>query len=111
MGSVEDVVDGKSDLTFKVIVDLMPDFTATDVSKLTVERLTADITDADMDEALDRLAKNVRNYAAKDGAAEKDDVAVIDYEGSIDGVPFEGGKGSDFSLTLGSGHLHSRLRG
>ena len=68
-----------------------------------MERLTADITDADIDEALERLAKNVRNYTTKDGAAEKDDVAVIDYEGSIDGVPFDGGKGSDFSLTLGSG--------
>jgi len=68
-----------------------------------VERLTADIADADINEALDRLAKNVRGYSTKDGAAAKDDVAVIDYEGSIDGVPFEGGKGNDFSLTLGSG--------
>ncbi|MFO1247935.1 MAG: trigger factor [Alphaproteobacteria bacterium] len=103
VGNVEDVVDGKSDLTFKVIVDLMPDFQTTDVSKLTVERLTADIADADVDEALDRLAKNVRNYTTKDGAAAKDDVVVIDYEGSIDGTPFAGGKGEDFNLTLGSG--------
>src|SRR3984957_16465812 len=49
VGSVEDVVDGKADLTFKVIVDLMPEFNTTDVSKLTVERLTADIADADID--------------------------------------------------------------
>jgi len=103
VGSVEDAVDGKADLTFKVIVDLMPDFEAADVSKLTVERLTADIADADVNEALDKIAKNVRNYTTKDGAAAKDDVAVIDYEGSIDGVPFDGGKGEDFSLTLGSG--------
>ncbi len=103
MGNVEDVVAGKSDLTFKVIVDLMPDFEATDVSKLTVERLTADVADADVAEALERLAKNARSYATKDGAAEKDDVVVIDYEGSIDGVPFAGGKGEDFNLTLGSG--------
>ena len=103
VGNVEDVVEGKSDLTFKVIVDLMPDFEAADVGKLTVERLTADIAEADIDEALDRLAKNARNYTAKDGAAAKDDVVVIDYEGSIDGVPFAGGKGEDFSLTLGSG--------
>src|ERR1700760_4503167 len=39
VGSVEDVVEGKADLTFKVIVDLMPDFEVTDVAKLTVERL------------------------------------------------------------------------
>ena len=103
VGNVQDVVDGKSDLTFKVIVDLMPDFQTSDVSKLTVERLVSDVTDADINEALDRLAKNVRNYTTKDGAAAKDDVAVIDYEGSIDGTPFAGGKGEDFSLTLGSG--------
>ena len=103
VGSVEDVVEGKADLTFKVIVDLMPDFEATDVSKLTVERLTADISDADIGEALDRLAKNARSYATKDGAAAKDDVVVIDYEGSIDDTPFAGGKGEDFNLTLGSG--------
>jgi trigger factor len=103
VGSVEDVVEGKSDLTFKVIVDLMPEFEVTDVSKLTVERLTADITDADIDEAMDRLAKNARSYATKDAAAANDDVTVIDYEGSIDGVPFAGGKGEDFNLTLGSG--------
>ena len=64
VGNVEDVVDGKADLTFTVIVDLMPDFETADVAKLTVERLTSDITDADMDEALDRLAKNARSYAA-----------------------------------------------
>src|SRR5205809_899829 len=81
VGNVEDVVSGKSDLTFKVIVDLMPDFETADVSKLTVERLTADIADADVDEAVDRLAKNVRNYTTKDGPAAKDDVVVIDYEG------------------------------
>jgi len=103
VGSVEDVVDGKADLTFKVIVDLMPDFETADVAKLTVERLVSDVGDAEVDEALDRLAKNARSYATKDGAAEKDDVAVIDYEGSIDGTPFAGGKGEDFSLTLGSG--------
>jgi trigger factor len=103
VGNVEDVVDGKSDLTFRVIVDLMPEFQTADVSKLTIERLMADITDADVDEALDRLAKNVRNYATKDGQAQNDDVVIIDYEGSIGDVPFEGGKGNDFSLTLGSG--------
>lgn len=103
VGSVEDAVDGKSDLTFKVIVDLMPEFEVTDPSKLTVERLTTDVADADVNEALDRLAKNVRNHVTKDGPAAKDDLAVIDYEGSVDGVPFDGGKGSDFSLTIGSG--------
>src|ERR1700748_927326 len=53
VGDVQQVVDGKADLQFTVTVDLMPDFQTTDISKLEVERLTADITDADLDEALD----------------------------------------------------------
>ncbi|MES2254825.1 MAG: trigger factor [Pseudomonadota bacterium] len=107
VGDVQQVVDGKADLQFTVTVDLMPEFEATDVSKLSVERLTSEVTDADVDEALDRLAKQSRGYAAKpEGeAAAKDDVAMIDFLGSIDGVPFDGGKGEDFSLTLGSGQF------
>lgn len=107
VGDVQQVVDGKADLQFTVTVDLMPDFETTDVAKLTVERLTSEVTDADVDEALDRLAKQSRGYAAKpEGeAAAKDDVATIDFLGSIDGVPFDGGKGEDFNLTLGSGQF------
>jgi len=107
VGDVQQVVDGKADLTFTVTIDLMPDFAITDVSKLSVVRLTADITDADVDEALDRLAKGARDYVARpEGeAAQKDDTVVIDFVGSIDGIEFEGGKGNDFSLTLGSGQF------
>ncbi len=107
VGDVQQVVDGKADLQFTVTIDLMPDFETTDVSKLAVERLTSDVTDADVDEALDRLAKQTRGYVAKpEGeAAAKDDVATIDFLGSVDGVPFDGGKGENFNLTLGSGQF------
>ena len=104
VGDVQAVVDGKADLTFTVIVDLMPEFQVTDVAQLKVERITADITDADMDEALKRLADNTRSYAARpEGeAAAKDDSVLIDFVGSVDGVEFEGGKGEGFTLVLGS---------
>ena len=107
MGDVQQVVDGKADLQFTVTVDLMPEFETTDVSKLAIERLTSDVTDADVDEALDRLAKQSRSFAARPQgeAAEKDDIVQIDFVGSIDGVEFEGGKGEDFNLTLGSGQF------
>jgi trigger factor len=107
VGDVQQVVDGKADLQFTVTVDLMPEFDTTDVSKLTVERLTSEVTDADVDEALDRLAKQSRGFTARaEGeAAEKDDIIQIDFLGSIDGVEFEGGKGEDFNLTLGSGQF------
>ena len=65
VGDVQQVVDGKADLQFTVTVDLMPEFETTDVSKLAIERLTSDVTDADVDEALDRLAKQSRSFAAR----------------------------------------------
>jgi trigger factor len=107
VGSVQDAVDGKGDLQFTVTVDLMPDFDTVDVAKLKVERLTADVSDADVDEALDRIAKQTRDYAprAEGEAAQADDTVVIDFVGSVDGVEFEGGKGNDFNLTLGSGQF------
>src|ERR1700760_3794893 len=65
VGDVQQVVDGKADLQFTVTVDLMPDFTTTDVSQLKIERLTAEITDAEVKEALDRLAQQSRNYVVR----------------------------------------------
>jgi trigger factor len=107
VGDVSEVVNGKADLQFTVTVDLMPEFQTADVSKLKVERITADVTDADLDEALQTLAKQNRGYAtrAEGDAAQKDDIVKIDFVGSVDGVEFPGGKGEDFNLTLGSGQF------
>jgi trigger factor len=107
VGDINAVVDGKADLSFTVTVDLMPDFTPADVSTLEVEKITADVSDAEVDEAVDRIAKNVRGYTkrAEGEAALKDDQVTIDFVGSIDGVEFEGGTGNDFNLTLGSGQF------
>ena len=107
VGDVQQVVDGKADLQFTVTVDLMPEFVTTDVSKLVVERLVAEVPDSEVDEALERIARQTRSFTARpEGeAAVKDDTVVIDYAGSIDGVAFEGGKGDDANLTLGSGQF------
>jgi trigger factor len=107
VSDVQQVVDGKADLEFTVTVDLMPDFEVADVSKLEVERLISEVSDADIDEALERLAKQSRGYTARaEGeAAQKEDIAQIDFVGRIDGAEFEGGKGENFNLTLGSGQF------
>jgi trigger factor len=107
VGDVQQVVDGKADLQFTVTVDLMPEFETADVSKLAVERLTSEVGDADVNEALERLAQQTRGYNARpEGeAAEKDDIVQIDFVGSVDGVEFDGGKGENFNLTLGSGQF------
>jgi trigger factor len=101
------VVDGKSDLEFTIKVDLMPDFELIDVSRLEVEKLVADVTDAEVDEAVKKLAEQARTYTPRgEGeAAEKSDSVMIDFVGRIDDEEFPGGKADDFNLVLGSGQL------
>ncbi|HEY5047693.1 MAG TPA: trigger factor, partial [Rhizomicrobium sp.] len=107
VSEMQQVVEGKSDLEFTVKVDLMPDFDLADVSKLEVETLVADITDADLDDALQRVAEQARTYSARgedEGAEDKDSVR-IDFVGRVDGQEFTGGKAEDFNLVVGSGQF------
>jgi trigger factor len=107
VGDVQDVIDGKTDLEFKVVVDLMPDFELADVSTLEIEKLVSDVTDEDVNESVKRLAEQSRTYSPRgEGeAAENNDAVLIDFVGSIDGEEFEGGKAEGFNLILGSNQL------
>jgi trigger factor len=107
VGDVQAVIDGKADLEFRVLVDLMPDFALADVSKIEVERLVADVTEGDVDETIKRLGEQSRSYSPRpEGeAAEQSDSVVMDFIGRIDGEEFPGGKAEDFTLVLGSGQL------
>ncbi|MDE2184807.1 MAG: trigger factor [Alphaproteobacteria bacterium] len=107
VGDVQQVIDGKADLEFRVLVDLMPDFDLADVSKLEVERLVADVGDADIDDSIHRLAEQARTYSPRgEGeAAQSGDATLIDFVGRVDGEEFKGGKADNFNLLLGSGQL------
>ncbi len=107
VGDVQAAVDGKADLEFKVVIDLMPDFELADVTSLEVEKLVADVTEADIDEAVTRLSEQSRTFSARaEGeAAEANDSVLIDFVGSVDGEEFEGGKAEGFNLVLGSGQF------
>src|ERR1700744_3645141 len=90
VGDVQQVIDGKADLEFTVKVDLMPDFELADVSKLQVEKLVSDVTDAEVDEQVMKLAEQTRTYSERgEGeAAEKSDQVQIDFVGTVDGEEF-----------------------
>src|SRR5262249_47303963 len=98
---IDAVIEGKADLEFTMKVDLMPDFTVADTSKLSAERLVADVDDEEVDEAIQRLATSQRTYHDKgEGAsAAEGDVVTIDFLGKLDGEPFEGGKAEGFDLS------------
>ncbi len=104
-GEVEEVVEGKTDLTFKMAVELMPDFQPVDTAKLKLERPVAEVTDGDLQEALDQLAEQQKIFKprAKTAAAKDGDQVQIDFVGTVDGEEFDGGKAEDLPLVLGSG--------
>lgn len=66
---------------------------------------TKEVTDAEVDEKVERERNNLAELIVKEGAAELGDTVVIDFVGSVDGVEFDGGKGENFSLELGSGQF------
>jgi len=101
---VERVLDGKADLNYSVAIEVVPPITLADFKTFKVEKPVAEVTDADIDEAIKRIADQNRSYAAKaEGAkAESGDRVTVSFKGSIDGVAFDGGTGSDIPVVIGS---------
>jgi trigger factor len=102
--AVEDILAGKSDLTYTVSIEVVPAIALADFKSFTVEKPVADVTEADLDEAIKRVAEQNRSFAAKgDGArAENGDRVTISFKGTIDGTPFDGGTGENIQVTIGS---------
>jgi trigger factor len=102
--TVEDILTGKSDLTYTVSIEVVPAIALADFKSFTVEKPVAEVTDADINEAIKRIADQNRAYAAKgEGAkAENGDRVTISFKGTIDGTPFDGGTGENIQVTIGS---------
>ncbi len=99
----EDWKEG-DDIEVALTYECLPAIPETDFTKLKLEKLVAKIDDADVDEALANLAKTATDYAdKKKGSKAKDgDQVVINFLGKVDGEAFDGGKGEDYPLVLGS---------
>jgi trigger factor len=95
------------DAVVRVELETLPDLPDAKIEDLKLERLTVEPTDAEVDEAVARIAGGQKSYdpAPAKYAAKMGDRVLIDFEGSIDGTPFEGGKGEGMSVDLGSGSL------
>jgi trigger factor len=102
--AIEQLIAGKSDLNYTMAVEIVPPIALANFKDLKLTKLTSDVTDAEIDEGLARIAEQNKPYSAKgEGAkAAKDDRVVISYAGTIDGQPFEGGTGDDASVLIGS---------
>ncbi|HEY8337393.1 MAG TPA: trigger factor [Tardiphaga sp.] len=101
---VEDILAGKSDLNYTVAIEVVPAIQLADFKSFTVEKPVAEVTDADVDEAIKRVADQNRAFEAKaEGAkAESGDRVTVSFKGTIDGVPFDGGTGEGIQVLIGS---------
>src|SRR5699024_2881620 len=102
---IEEIEKGK-DLIFVCDVTVKPEVTLGEYKGLEVEDETASVTDEEVDEALTELQENQAELVIKEeGTVENGDTAVIDFDGFLDGEAFEGGKGGNHPLEIGSGHF------
>ena len=90
-------------VTITIATDVYPEVTLGDYKGLKVEKAKATVTDEQVQAELDRMANNVASTETVERTAEMGDTANIDFEGFDNGVPFNGGKGENFDLKLGSG--------
>jgi trigger factor len=106
---VTQVEKGKS-FIFTAEVALKPEVTLGDYKGIEVEKISVEVTEEEVNVELDKERENNSRVveASKSKKVEDGDITTIDFEGFVDGVAFEGGKGEDYSLTIGS---HSFIEG
>jgi trigger factor len=102
--AVEKLISGESDLDYTMAVEIVPPIELADFKTIKLTKLTSEVTDAEVDEAVTRITEQNKPYSAKGEGekAAKDDRVVISFAGTIDGQPFEGGSGDDSAVLIGS---------
>ena len=102
----EGYAEGK-DAELTVDLEVLPTIPAPQIDGLKLDKLVVPVSDAEVQEQLEKLASNAKNFvdAKKAKKAETGDQLIIDFLGTVDGVPFDGGKAEDTALEIGSGRF------
>lgn len=97
----------EGELTFEAVFEVFPEVKIGDLTAAEVEKVTTEVSDAAIDKTVDILRKQRRTFSQRphDAAAQDGDRLTVDFEGKIDGEPFEGGKAEDFQFILGDGQM------
>src|SRR5579883_33771 len=101
---IEGIINGKSDLAYTIALEVVPPITLADFKQIALTRVTAEVSDAEVDEALGRIADQGRPFGPKPegGKVETGDRVNVKFTGTMDGQPFEGGSGDDINVQVGS---------
>ena len=103
-GAIEQLIAGKTDLNYTMALEIVPPIALGDFKSIKLTKLTADVTDVEVDEGISRIVDQNKPYTARPEGekAAKDDRITISFAGMIDGKPFEGGSGDDAVVLIGS---------
>ncbi|MBP3861294.1 MAG: trigger factor, partial [Pseudomonas sp.] len=99
------VFEKGKDLEYVATFEVFPEFEVTGLDTIAIERLSAEVADADLDKMLDVLRKQNTRFEVTDRAAQNDDQLNIDFVGKVDGEVFAGGSATGTQLVLGSGRM------
>ena len=92
-------------LEFSAVFEVYPEIKLGDLSGVTIERPTAEVTIADVDRTIETLRRQNAHYHAVARPAREGDRAVVDFTGTIDGIAFPGGQAKDFPIVIGEGRM------
>jgi trigger factor len=102
-------MDEGQDLKYTATFEVFPEVVLQPMEALEVDKVTAQVTESDIDAMIERLRKQQMTYSAASRAAAHGDKVTIDFEGAIDGVAFAGGKGENIAIVLGEGRMLPEL--
>ena len=97
----------EGELAFDAIFEVFPEVKIGDLTSAEVQRVTAEVNDGAIDRTVDILRKQRRTFAQRpqDAAAQEADRVTVDFEGKIEGEPFQGGKADDYQFLIGDGQM------
>ncbi|MEE4361116.1 MAG: trigger factor [Pseudomonadales bacterium] len=94
------------DFTYTAVFEVFPEFELADAARIEISRPVAEVTEADIDQMIERLREQRRSFEVRDGrAAETGDEVTLDFEGFIGDEAFQGGQAEDAKIVLGSGRM------
>ena len=96
-------ISKENGVTFEAVVTVKPNVELGEYKHLGIKKEEVEVTDADVEERLERLLSNQAEWQIKEGEAKKGDIVVIDFKGFIGDKAFEGGEAKGYELELGSG--------
>jgi trigger factor len=102
-------IDEGQDLKYIATFEVFPEVVLQPMDSLEVDKVTAEVTESDIDAMIERLRKQQMKHSAVNRGAAIGDKVTIDFEGAIDGVTFAGGKGENIAIVVGEGRMLPEL--